>query len=480
MTLQQGPILQTLLRLATPNVLAMSMTVLVSVAETYYVGRLGTTPLAAMALVFPFAMLTQMLSAGAMGGGVSSAVSRALGAGQPERAAALARHAVAIGLAVGVAYSAVLLMGGPVFYRGLGGTGPVLEQASRYAAVLFSGAALVWLANTLASVLRGTGNMRVPSATIAAASLLQIALSGLLGLGAGPLPSFGMAGVAAGHLIATAVMVAVFGWYLASGRARVRLPWSHWLRWWPLATAAVRPAAGPPGPAGLMPAGRSSALGLEPALLADILRVGALSCLSPLMSVLTVVVVTGLVARAGVLPLAGYAIGQRLEFMLVPIAFGIGVAAVPMVGMAIGAGQVARARRVAWVAGALSAGNLAAVGVLVALWPGLWAELFTQDRAVLAYASQYLRIVGPAFPLFGLGLTLYFAAQGAGRVMGPVLAAALRLAVVALVGGALAARGASPAAYFALVAGAMAVYGLACALAMKLTPWGAAKPVNPA
>ena len=66
--LQTGPILPTLLRLALPNVLAMVPTVGVAVAETYYIGRLGTTPLAAMALVFPFAMLTQMLSSGAMGG----------------------------------------------------------------------------------------------------------------------------------------------------------------------------------------------------------------------------------------------------------------------------------------------------------------------------------------------------------------------------------------------------------------------------
>jgi putative MATE family efflux protein len=444
-----GPILPTLARLAAPNVLAMLSTVLVSVAETYYVGRLGTTPLAAMALVFPFAMLTQMLSAGAMGGGVSSAMSRALGAGQIERATSLARHAVFIGASAGLVYTGLLLLGGPMLYRALGGTGAVLAQATAYGSVLFSGALLVWLANTLASVIRGTGNMRVPSVTIVLASVLQISLAGVLALGAGPVPAWGMAGVAAGHLIAMAAMVLVLGWYLASGLARVRLPWSHW---WPrVGTASPW---------------------LEAALLADILRVGALSCLSPLMSVLTVVVVTGLVAHAGVLPLAGYAIGQRLEFMLVPIAFGIGVAAVPMVGMAMGAGDAARARRVAWTAGALSAGNLALVGFAVALWPGLWADLFTSDPAVLAHAQQYLRTVGPAFPLFGLGLTLYFASQGAGKVLGPVLAAVMRLLLVVLAGAWLAAQNASPNAYFALVATAMVVYGLAAALAVKLTPWG--------
>lgn len=438
--LRHGPILRTLVRLALPNVMAMVLTVLVGIAETYYVGRLGTTPLAAMALVFPFAMLTQMMSAGAMGGGVSSAVSRALGAGQPERAADLARHAVFIGLAAGVAYAAVFLLWGPVFYAWLGGRGDVLAEAATYSAVLFSGALMVWLANTLASVLRGTGNMRVPSVTIVLAAVLQIALGGLLGLGAGPVPSFGMVGVAAGHIVATTASVAVLGWFLASGRARVRLRWAG--------------------------------LRLDTALLADILRVGALSCVSPVMSVLTVLVFTGLVARLGVLPLAGYAIGQRLEFLLVPIAFGIGVAAVPLVGMAIGARDVARARRVAWTAGALSAFNLALIGGVVTLWPDLWAGLFTSDPAVLGHARQYLRTVGLAFPLFGLGLTLYFASQGAGRVLGPVLAGTLRLLLVAAAGWWLAGQGAGAPAYFVLVAVAMAAYGLATVLAVGLTPWG--------
>jgi Na+-driven multidrug efflux pump len=97
-SLVTSPILPTLLRLALPNIVAMFGSTLVAVAETSYIGRLGIEPLAAIALVFPFAMLTQMMSAGAMGGGVSSAVSRALGAGDHDRAASLALHAAIIGV----------------------------------------------------------------------------------------------------------------------------------------------------------------------------------------------------------------------------------------------------------------------------------------------------------------------------------------------------------------------------------------------
>lgn len=437
--LQNGPILSTLLRLSLPNVLAMVMTVAVGIAETWYVGLLGTAPLAAMALVFPFAMLSGMLSAGAMGGGVSSAISRALGAADLPRANQLALHALLIGTLAGLLYSALFLALGPALYQLLGGRDEVLAEAARYSAVLFSGALLVWLSNTLASVLRGTGNMRVPSVGIFATAILQILLGGLLGLGAGPVPALGMPGIAIGHIVATGAGVVYFAWFLWAGKSRLSL--------------------------------QLRALRVQRAMLHDILRVGAVAMVSPLQSVLTVLIFTGLIARLGTEALAGYGIGQRLEFLLIPISFGIGVASVPMVGMAIGAGKVARARRVAWTAAMLSAVNLAAIGIWVSLAPAQWAGLFTRDATVLQHACQYLVTAGPAFAFFGMGLTLYFASQGSGKVLGPVLAGTLRLALVAGVGSWLAMADHGAEAYFWLVAAAMVLYGLSTVALVRMTPW---------
>lgn len=438
--LLSAPILPTLLRLSAPNVLAMVMTVLVGIAETYYVGRLGTAPLAAMALVFPFAMLTQMMSAGAMGGGVSAAISRALGAGDVPRAQNLLQHALLIGVASGLIYSAIFMLWGPWLYQLLGGRGAVLAEAKAYAQVLFSGALWVWLINTLASVLRGTGNMRTPSIALMLTSALQIILGGVLCLGAGPVPAMGMVGVAWGHIMATAIGVAFFLGYLITGQGRLTF--------------------------------KLQAFGVQRRVLADILQVGAVACLSPVQSVLAILIFTGLLAQLGTEALAGYGIGQRLEFLLIPIAFGIGVASVPMVGMAMGAGHVRRARQVAWVAGGVSAFNLALIGAVVTLAPDLWARLFTQDEVVLGFARQYLVTAGPAFPFFGLGLTLYFASQGAGQVLGPVLAGTVRLVLVAAAGYALSQHQGTAEHFYGLVAVAMVLYGVVTALAVKFTPWG--------
>src|SRR6187402_270374 len=187
-----SPILPTLLKLTLPNAIAMVGTTLVAVAETAYIGRLGIEPLAAIALVFPFVMLTQMMSAGAMGGGVSSAISRAIGAGDRDRAATLALHAVMIGLLAGLFFTVVMLLFGRGFFMLLGGRGGVLEQSTQYAQVLFSGAVSIWLINTLSSVLRGTGDMRLPSATLIGTAIVQIAVGGALGLGLAGLPQLGM------------------------------------------------------------------------------------------------------------------------------------------------------------------------------------------------------------------------------------------------------------------------------------------------
>src|SRR3954451_12905057 len=131
-SLLTSPILPTLLKLALPNSIAMFGTAVVAVAETSYIGRLGVEPLAAIALVFPFTMLTQMMSAGAMGGGVSSAISRALGAGNRDRAAVLALHAAMIGACGGIFFTVMMLLFGRSFFSALGGRGDVLDEASNY------------------------------------------------------------------------------------------------------------------------------------------------------------------------------------------------------------------------------------------------------------------------------------------------------------------------------------------------------------
>jgi putative MATE family efflux protein len=440
--LLDGPILRTLLWLAWPNVIALSASTCVVIAETSYIGRLGVESLAAMALVFPCVILTMTMSGGAMGGGVASAIARALGAGDVDRASALAAHAMLIAVCFGLCFTLAMGVFGPALLKLLGGRGHVLAQAVAYAQIFFGGAVLPWLMNTMAAILRGTGNMKVPSLMILSSAICQITLGGTLGLGLGPVPQFGMPGVAAGSLIAYSISISVMAWYLFSGRARV-VPQIWGLR-------------------------------VRRTMFVDILKVGIISCFSPVQSVLTISIFTHLLAGFGAAVLAGYGIGARLEFMLTSVAFAFGIASVPMIGMAIGAEDIARARRIAWTAGLLSFISVGLIGTFIAIFPDLWVNIFTHDSGVRAASHQYLSTAAPMYAFIGLASAMYFSSQGAAKVLGPVLAQTARLLFIGIGGWWLSTHDATAVNFFALAAASMVVLGGLSSLSVVLTRWEAA------
>ncbi|AXK81861.1 MATE family efflux transporter [Pseudolabrys taiwanensis] len=437
--LLEGPIVPTLLRLAAPNVVVMVMQASIGLIETYFLARLGLDALAGVALVFPVLMLFQMISAGAMGGGILSAIARALGRGDKDAANVLVWHAVALAVGLGVATMAVTLLFGPALYAAMGGRDGSLAAATLYSHLIFSGAVLIWLFNSFAAVIRGTGNMAVPAWVTAIGAIVLIPLSPVLIFGLGPFPKLGIAGGATAVLLYYFVGSAVFIVYIWSGRGVLK--------------PSFRPAR------------------LQWTPLREILRVGAVSSVVSVSTNVSIGVTTGLAGLLGPAAVAGYGTGARLEYLLVPLVFGLGAPVGAMVGTAIGAGQVERALRAAWT-GALIAGIITeAIGLAAALFPHAWLALFGADATMLTVGTQYLQIVGPFYGFFGAGLALYFASQGAGRLGWPATAAILRI-VIAAGGGFLAIRmGLGIVGLFAAVGIALAIFGVINAAAIVLGAW---------
>jgi putative MATE family efflux protein len=415
-SLLSAPIVPTLARLSAPGVLLVLFQSMVSVGDTYFVGRLGTPPLAGLALVFPLIMLLQMTSAGAMGGGVSSAIARALGAGDAAAARQLVVHALVIAAGMGVGFSIVVLAFGSLLYGLLGGSGETLAHAVSYSNIVFAGAITVWMANTLSSVLRGTGNMLAPALTLIGAALIHLPLSatlvariGIAGAGIAYVTTFGIA----------ALVMAGIVWRSSLLRPR-REDWR-----------------------------------LEGRRFREILRVGAISSLNALQTVVTAVIITGFVGRYGAAAIAGYGVGLRLELLQIPLVFAVGQALVVLVGTHIGAGRAERAKAIAWVGAGFAASISLAIGIAASVFPLAWVGLFSTDAAVLESGSRYLRSVAPFYPFLAAGIALYFASQGAGQVLRPVLAGTVRLALV--IAGGLAAV--SLQGVFLVIAAAMIAFG---------------------
>lgn len=393
--LLEAPIASTLISLAIPNMLVMFSQAAIGLIETYFVGKLGTDALAAMSLVFPLVMFMQMTSAGAMGGGIASSIARALGSGNPTKANALVFHAIAIGIGFGLIFMIAVLFGGSWLFQKMGGIGASLEGALIYSYWVFGGAVLVWLFNCLSAVIRGTGNMNFPAKVTVLGMFVLIPLSPLLIFGWGPIPGFGIAGGAIALLIyyigGTIALLA----YLYSEKSLLKPRWGQ--------------------------------ARFEKVLFKDILYIGLAGTISTISTNLAIGVTTAFVGGFGPEAIAGYGTGSRLEYVLVPLVFGFGAPMVAMVGTAVGAGMKERAMKITWTGAAMACAMSEVIGLTAAFFPRHWLGIFDKDPSMMEVGTNYLHIVGPFYGFFGLALVLYFASQGAGKLLWPVIGNLVRL-----------------------------------------------------
>jgi putative MATE family efflux protein len=428
-----GPVLPTLLRLALPTMTVLLAQTAVNVAEAYYVGFLGTQALAGVALVFPVFMLMMMMSNGGLGSGVASAVARATGAGHKDDADALVLHALVLAVIVGALFTIGAAWGGQALYEALGGRDESLNAALKYSNYLFAGAIPVWIVNFLAAALRGSGDVRVPAMVTLVGALVLIPFSPILIFGFGPIPRLGIAGAGIAFSLYYGAALLVLLRYMTTGRSGLTLKLAS----------------------------------LEGRLFKDILKVGLPTAFSTVLTNLTVILVTGAVGLFGTTALAAYGIASRLDYVMIPILFGICTAVLTMVGVNMGAGQVARAKRIAWTSSFVGAGIAGSSGLIVAIFPMLWLHLFSHDTQVLAAGSTYLRIVAPAYGALGFGFVIAFAAQGAGHVLWPFVGATSRLVLAAGCGWiAVSYLGGGMATLAAMVGTSLVAYAVICATAM--------------
>ncbi|WP_222105828.1 MATE family efflux transporter [Paraburkholderia sp. BCC1885] len=424
-----GPIFATMMRMALPTIGVLVAQTLVGVAETYYVSFLGTPALVGVSLVFPIWMLMTMMAAGGIGGGVASAVARAAGAGRHGDANALVVHAVVIAIIFGLAFSILTIGMGSHLYSALGGTGEALRSAQTYSTFVFLAAIPIWIVNLLSAALRGVGNVRVPAMVTFIGAAVLVPLSPLFIFGIGPFHGFGLAGAGIAVSLYYWVAAAALLRYMASGRSSLRLSLDA-LRW---------------------------------PLFRDILKVGVLAALGTIQLNVMVLLVTGAVGRFGVDAIGGFGTASRLDYVLIPVLFGMGTAILTMVGTNVGAGQVPRARKIAWIGVAASVAITETVGLLVAIFPGQWIGLFSHDAGIMATGSLYLRVVAPFYAANGIVFALGFAAQGSGHMWRIFFAGTARL-LIAAGGGwlAVAVFGLPQAGLFAIVTAAMMIAAAIC------------------
>ena len=369
------PIIPLLIRMSAPNTIAFFIQSLVVLTEVWFISRLGTNSLAAVALAFPLLMITQTMSGGALGGAITSAIARSMGADDIEKAERLIWHSIIISLGGAISFLILFLLFGKQLLFLLGGRGEILQESYAYCSILFFGGILLWLSGSLSAVLRGMGNMRFPATLMVITSSIQVILSGGFILGWFGFPKLGVPGAAVAVLISSALMVTVILLKLRSKSV----------------------------PASL----RKERFQLRKILFDNIFEVAIPASLSPLLVVSTILVLTGLVGRFGTEALAGYGIGSRVEFLMIPLIFGIGTAMTSIVGANIGALNIDRAEKVGILGGSTAGFVSILIGLTLAVFPEAWIQFFTDDIKAFEVTKKYIQIVGPFYIFQGIGLSLY-------------------------------------------------------------------------
>ena len=434
------PIIPLLIRMSAPNTIAFFIQSLVVLTEVWFISRLGTNSLAAVALAFPLLMITQTMSGGALGGAITSAIARSMGADDIEKAERLIWHSIIISLGGAITFLILFLLFGKQLLFLLGGRGEILQESYAYCSILFFGGILLWLSGSLSAVLRGMGNMRFPATLMVITSSIQVILSGGFILGWFGFPKLGVPGAAVAVLISSALMVTVILLKLRSKSI----------------------------PASL----RKERFQLKKFLFDNIFEVAIPASLSPLLVVGTILVLTGLVGRFGTEALAGYGIGSRVEFLMIPLIFGIGSAMTSIVGANIGALNIDRAEKVGILGGSTAGFVSIVIGLTLAAFPEAWIQFFTDDIKAFEVTKKYIQIVGPFYIFQGIGLSLYFASQGANAMKWPTIATIARF-IIACAGGGVSVYWLELGieSIFISSSAAMAIFGLMIFISIKKGAW---------
>lgn len=388
--LLHGPLFRTMGWLALPNLADAAARVAFLGLELALVAPLGFDAMAGLGLVLPLYLLMMTVSNAGLGIGVAAAVARALGAGRPDRADAIAWHALVLALLLGALFSLCLLWGAEPLQRAMGAGDAAIGAARTYGHVLYWGAPLICLSGMLMNVCRGAGQTGTAAAAMVLGELAHLALGWVL------TPALGLTGAALSGVVAFAVSSALMLAFLHSRRSLVRL--------------------------------RAGRLSRE--ALVEILPTGLLASINAALLQAVNLALTATAAGFGAATLAGVGLALRFEMLLLPIVFSIGSALVVMVGANVGAGQERRAKHTAWCGALLAFGIGCIFAALAGPGAGLWLPALAQNPEAAQAARAYLAWLAPSYPLYAAGIALFLAAQGAGLAGAIFISSVLRSALV--------------------------------------------------
>jgi len=395
----KGPVAGHVLQLAGFIALTMLFQTLYFLADLYFVGRLGKEAVAGVSLsgnlAFVVLALTQSLGVGA-----TALVAQALGRRQREQAELVFNQAFVLSALTGLAFGLFAFAARRAYCGWLAADAATAEQGIRYLTWFVPALAMQFLLVAMSATLRGMGDLKVPTAIQVATVILNVVLAPVLIFGWLGVPALGVQGAAIASLAAITAGCVAFAFYFRRAESPFRFRLSQWRPQPRLWGALLR--------IGLPAGGEFALLSFYMLLIYDISR------------------------RFGASAQAGFGIGLRvMQSLFLPVV-AVAFATAPVVGQNFGARLGPRVREAFRAAAQIGAGVMLVLTVLCHIAPDALVRVFSRDEAVVAFGSEYLRIVSWNFVASGLVFVTSSVFQGLGNTLPALASSALRLLLFAL------------------------------------------------
>lgn len=367
--LTQGPISKHILRMLGPFSLAILALLSVRIVDTIYLGRIGVDALAAMGFCLPIVFLGNSANIG-LGAGTMSAVSRAIGQKDSEKAKRHAGAAILMALTVMIVLSSILLLSMPFVLQKMGAEPHIAELARSYMLFALPGLTIVSVAMMCNNILRANGEAALPSSIMILGAILNIVINPFLIFGIGPFPRMEVPGAALASLIANSI-AACFGlWVVVYYRKAVHF--------------------------------KDITLGSIGRAWRVIGRVGIPAAMTNIVVPVGMVLVTSIIAyRVGTLGVATFNVVMSAEILAVAVLYALSACIGAVTGQNGGAGQTVRVREafVFCYKICMIWGLFMSIVMLAIRIPILSA--FTRDPMVIEMANSYFYWVPITIMFYG-------------------------------------------------------------------------------
>ncbi|MCA1566756.1 MAG: MATE family efflux transporter [Acidobacteria bacterium] len=384
----EGGIGRAIALLSVPMILEMMMESLFGIVNVFYVARLGADAIATVGLTESMLTIVFGIAIG-LSMATTATVARRTGERDPEGAAVAAVQSIIIGVITSLPLAVAGLAFAPTLLRLMGAEAGVISTGSNYAAIILGGNVCILLLFLINAIFRGAGDAATAMRSLWLANIVNIILDPCFIFGLGPFPELGVTGSAIATTIGRGAGVAFQLRVLLSGRSRIKVRREH--------------------------------LRLDPPVMWKLLRISVGGMFQFLVATASWLGLTRIIAMFGSHALAGYTLSLRILIFAMLPSWGMSNAAATLVGQNLGAGKPERAERSVLLAGLSNVIFLGVVALVFVTFTERIIGIFTTDANVIAYGVSSLRIVSYGFILYGYGMVMVQAFNGAGDTFTPTV-----------------------------------------------------------